>query len=138
MAGLLAITCQPRVQQETWSLYWKDSMSTRTTCLEPLTINIEAEASAATTVNDLCNMVATLLSWPPEPSLTRLPGFDGPWQRALYKGRWLQPLDSLAAAGVDGSAAVTVVRVVLVAEGWRVVDSEFGFSSSSSDEDEDE
>jgi len=64
--------------------------------------------------------VAAHVGWPPEDGLTRLPGFTGQWQRALCKGRELQPQATLRQAGVADAAAVTVVRVELLAEGWKV------------------
>lgn len=64
--------------------------------------------------------VAAHVGWPPEDGLTSLAGFTGPWQRALCKGRVLQPSDTLQAAGLTDEATVTVVRVELVAEGWKV------------------
>jgi hypothetical protein len=64
--------------------------------------------------------VAAHVGWPPEDGLTRLPGFTGAWQRTLCKGRELQPSHTLAQAGLADGAVVTVVRVELVAEGWKV------------------
>ena len=60
------------------------------------------------------------MGWAPEASLTRLPGFTGAWQRALHKGRYLEPQDTLSKAGLADQAVVTVVRVELIAEGWKV------------------
>lgn len=64
--------------------------------------------------------VAAHCGWPPEDGLTKLPGFSGPWQRALCRGRVLKPDDTLQQAGLVEGATVTVVRVELVAEGWKV------------------
>jgi hypothetical protein len=64
--------------------------------------------------------VAAHVGWPPEDGLTTLPGFQGPWQRALSKGRVLQPTDTLQQAGLVDGATVTVVRIELIAEGWKV------------------
>ncbi len=64
--------------------------------------------------------VAAQLGWPPEDGLTRLEGFTSPWQRALCRGRALAPDATLAQAGLSEGDVVTVVRVELVAEGWKV------------------
>jgi hypothetical protein len=67
--------------------------------------------------------VAAHVGWPPEDGLTILPGFQGPWQRALCKGRVLKPSDTLTQCGLVDGATVTVVRIELIAEGWKVSDA---------------
>lgn len=42
----MKVTVLPRLQSENFSLYWKESMETKTACLEPL----ELECSADETV----------------------------------------------------------------------------------------
>ena len=50
-----------------------------------------------------------------------LPGFEAPWERALFQGRELSLDAPLAEQGVSGpGVVVTTVRRVLVAEGWKV------------------
>lgn len=47
-------------------------------------------------------------------------GFDGAWERLLFKGRELKKDASLVEQGVSSGAVLTVVRRVLVADGWKV------------------
>ena len=47
--GAMTLNIQPRVQRETWSLYWKESMRTDTECLKSFHI----ETDGATTIADL-------------------------------------------------------------------------------------
>ncbi len=37
----IALTVQPRVQREKWSLYWKESMMTKTDILDPVVLNVD-------------------------------------------------------------------------------------------------
>ena len=41
------LTVQPRVQKEKWSLYWKESMSTKTLALDPLQLELDASTTIA-------------------------------------------------------------------------------------------
>jgi hypothetical protein len=189
MPQQLQLTVQPRLQSETWSLYWKESTRTFTDCLKPVSLSLDAEATTVANLMDqvsaagdpqlpypvlsvyspytvaflphpwtritepaacscigrvwnisVCRasklhrtyadcwlhctaavlQVAAHAGWPPEDGLTSLPGFSGPWQRALCKGRVLQPTHTLQQAGLTDASVVTVVRIELVAEGWKV------------------
>jgi len=53
----LHITVQPRLQAETWSLYWKESTKTATSCLKPVTLAFDADS---TTVAALMDQVTRL------------------------------------------------------------------------------
>lgn len=57
MAKQLQLTLQPRLQAETWSLYWKDTTKTTTDCLKPIQMGFDAEA---TTVANLMDQVQPL------------------------------------------------------------------------------
>lgn len=63
----VTITVQPRVQKDKWSMYWKESMCTKTECLKAFTI----EADLGTPVSSLhevgstpaeCSMLSVLLN----------------------------------------------------------------------------
>ncbi len=43
----VALTVQPRVQKEKWSLYWKESMSTKTDCLDAFQLEVEPNTTIA-------------------------------------------------------------------------------------------
>eukprot|EP00882_Tetradesmus_deserticola_P015533 GHRQ01016552.1.p1 GENE.GHRQ01016552.1~~GHRQ01016552.1.p1 ORF type:complete len:130 (+),score=42.85 GHRQ01016552.1:225-614(+) len=127
------IKVQPRIQRETWSLYWKEPTKTETQCLEAVTMNVDDPGSS--TVAALMDKLAAQLSWPPEDGLVRLQNFQEPWQRALCRGRLLAPDATLTDAGVADGDVVTVVRIELVAEGWKIKD-ELAFSNDSEEEEE--
>lgn len=112
----MKLVIQPRVQVETWSLYWKESMKTDTLCLEALTV----EVGPAMTVQQLMEVAADKVGWQSEDKLLRLEGFKDPWQRALCAGRHLLPQAALADVDMSDGSVVTLVRVELVAEGWKV------------------
>lgn len=46
-AKVVQLTVQPRVQKEKWSLYWKESMSTKTIALEPVQLQLSASTTIA-------------------------------------------------------------------------------------------
>ena len=46
-AKTLQLTVQPRVQKEKWSLYWKESMSTKTLSLDPIQLDVDGNTSIA-------------------------------------------------------------------------------------------
>jgi Ubiquitin family len=46
-ASKLQLTVQPRVQKEKWSLYWKESMSTKTLSLDPVQLDVDANTTIA-------------------------------------------------------------------------------------------
>lgn len=117
MAPKMSIVVQPRIQTETWSLYWKESMRTATFCLAPITLK---GLAADSTVADLQSKAAQQLKWPDVGTLLPLEGFSGPWERSICKGRALNPEATLAEAGLADQAVVTFVRIELVAEGWKV------------------
>lgn len=127
----MQIKVQPRIQRETWSLYWKAPTKTDTVCLEAVTLDVDDAGSS--TVAALMDTLAAQLNWPPEDGLVRLDKFEEPWQRALCRGRLLAPDATLADAGVGEGDVVTVVRIELLAEGWKITD-EFALSSEEEDE----
>ncbi|KAF6264957.1 hypothetical protein COO60DRAFT_1634011 [Scenedesmus sp. NREL 46B-D3] len=126
----MQIKVQPRIQRETWSLYWKEPTKTTTQCLEAVTLDVGDPGSS--TVAALMDK----LNWPPEDGLVRLENFKDPWQRALCRGWLLAPDATLTDAGVADGDVVTVVRIELVAEGWKIKD-ELAFSSDSEEEEAD-
>lgn len=123
------VVIQPRIQNETWSLYWKESMKTNTVCLDKLTLTLDPSSS----VQDLLKLVAETLKWRPTDTIPKLEGFKGPWERVLCKGRLLKLESSLEASGIQPGTPLTVVRVQLLAEGWKIKD-EYDISDSEDDE----
>ena len=65
-------------------------------------------------------LVATKLGWEPVEKLLRLEGFKEVWERTLFRGRELQPEQTLESAKLPAGATIAAVRKVLVAEGWKV------------------
>ena len=43
----LSVTVQPRVQKETWSLYWKESMNTKTESLDAFDLTVDDAITVA-------------------------------------------------------------------------------------------
>ncbi len=41
------LTVQPRLQKEKWSLYWKETMSTKTICLDPIELDVDENTTIA-------------------------------------------------------------------------------------------
>lgn len=127
------LTVQPRVQKEKWSLYWKESMSTKTLSLAPVQLTVDA----STTIAEVQQLVAKHCRWDPVEKLERLEGFAETWERVLYRGRELAADKTLAAAGLPDTVTVTAVRKVLVPEGWKVVKEGDEESLSSTDTEDD-
>merc|ERR1739848_831082 len=73
----ISVTVQPRVQREKWSLYWKESMMTKTDILDPVVLNVDEKK---TKVADVLQMVSAKMSWPAKQDLLRLEGFEEPWE----------------------------------------------------------
>jgi len=116
--GTVEVLVRPRIQKDKWSLYWKESMATKTEELQDMKLKVDP---GSTTVGDLLKKVAEKQGWAPAEKLLRLEGFNDPWDRAIYKGRELSLGESLAKQGVtDFDAALVTVRRVLVADGWDV------------------
>jgi len=138
-AAHVAFTIRPRIQKDKWSLYWKESMSTKTEELKDIVIEVDP---ASTTAAELLKKVAEASGWAHADTLLRLEGFEDPWERAIYNGRELKAEATLAEQGVvaagKGSpdAVVITVRRVLVADGWKIkaVDDD---DNSDSEEEED-
>ena len=127
------VTVKRRIQKDKWSLYWKESMSTKTEELEDITVRVDPESM---TVKDLLGKVAQDSKWAPVDSLLRLDGFNEPWERAIYKGRELSPESLLKDAGVStGGDAVVAVRRVLLADGWKIAAEGEEDDSESEEED---
>ena len=68
--GGMSVTVQPRVQKDTWSLYWKESMSTKTDLLPPCDLALGEGATPA----DLLAALAAAQGWQPADKLLRLEG----------------------------------------------------------------
>jgi hypothetical protein len=129
---MVALVVRPRVQKDRWSLYWKESMSTKTESLEEMRLEVDPAATPA----ELLRRVAEAQGWPPAGSLLRLEGFEDPWERAVFQGRELALDAPLAAQGAAGAGAVVVlVRRVLLADGWKIQADEEEDDSSSEEED---
>eukprot|EP01025_Chloroclados_australasicus_P038567 TRINITY_DN3978_c0_g1_i2.p3 TRINITY_DN3978_c0_g1~~TRINITY_DN3978_c0_g1_i2.p3 ORF type:complete len:136 (-),score=21.63 TRINITY_DN3978_c0_g1_i2:227-634(-) len=110
------IVLKPRIQIERWSLYWKQSMSTTTQCMDQVEVTVEKEAKLKQVVEQLAKMC----NWEPVDSLLRLEGFNDPWERAIFRGRELQMESSLQENEIKDGDVLTVIRCELVAEGWRI------------------
>ena len=41
----ISLTVQPRVQREKWSLYWKESMMTKTDILDPVVMSVDEKTT---------------------------------------------------------------------------------------------
>ena len=78
----MLVTVKPRLQKDKWSLYWKTSMMTRTEALDPFTLDVAPDATAA----QLKAAVAARLGWPPVEELVRLDGFVEPWELCACRG----------------------------------------------------
>lgn len=127
----MKVVVQPRIQKEKWSLYWKETMATKTELLD----TFEAEYNDGTTVSDLKADVAKRMGWQPVDQLLRLEGFEEPWELAIYLGSDMDDQSTLAECGISDGATVTTVRKFLVAEGWKIMCNE---DEDDSDTDEDD
>jgi hypothetical protein len=78
----LAVTVRPRLQKDKWSLYWKESMSTKTELLEDLTLELAPGATPA----DALAALAAKQGWAPAEQLLRLEGEERP---DAARGSWL-------------------------------------------------
>jgi hypothetical protein len=81
----MKLLVRPRLQVETWSLYWKEPMRTDTQCLP----DVEVEAEAGEPLQAVLQRVAQQLGWAPVDKLLRLEGFAG--ARAAACGRRVLP-----------------------------------------------
>lgn len=78
MSKQLQLTLQPRLQSETWSLYWKDTTKTTTDCLKPIQLGFDVEATTVANLIDQVQHWTTLLeagSMSLPPSSQPGPGF---------------------------------------------------------------
>merc|ERR1712224_612944 len=130
-ARMISLTVQPRIQKEKWSLYWRESMMTKTEVLDPVTLKVDA---ANETVDAVLAKLATQMHWQPASDLLRLEGFEEPWELAVFKGKECLGSSTLADCGITGDETITTVRKVLVAEGWRI---QTGADDDSSTDEED-
>lgn len=127
------LTIKRRIQKDKWSLYWKESMSTKTEELDDITVKVDPESM---TVKELLGKVAQDSKWAPVDSLLRLDGFTDPWERAIFKGRELSLESLLKDAGVgSGDDAIIAVRRVLLADGWKIAAEGEEDDSESEEED---
>lgn len=69
MPQQLQLTVQPRLQSETWSLYWKDTTKTVTDCLKPVRLAFDAEATTVANLMDQvrCNCSSTAVTTHDQP-----------------------------------------------------------------------
>ena len=141
--GTVSILVKPRLQTETWSLYWKaregrrrqkdgggptrsplfpptplplvqETMATKTKILPSFTVSLPADAP----VSALAEAAAKAAGWPPASSLARLDGFDAPWEAVYVAGHRAPAGATLAAAGLAAGGAAAVVRVSLKPDTW--------------------
>jgi hypothetical protein len=116
----LTLTVRPRLQRETWSLYWREAMATETTCAPDVALPIgggggagggsetKTPLSASATVRDVLRAAAEACGWPPVGSLVRLEGFEGPFERCLVRGSEVgldEPAAKYAVAAGVGEAS---------------------------------
>lgn len=52
MPQQLQLTVQPRLQAETWSLYWKETTKTSTDCLKSVEMSFDAEGATVANLMD--------------------------------------------------------------------------------------
>lgn len=74
---------QPRVQKDKWSLYWKESMSTKTDLLPARDLSLGEGATPA----DLLAALAAAQGWQPVDKLLRLEGAR--WARWALWACWV-------------------------------------------------
>ncbi|KAL3162182.1 hypothetical protein ABBQ32_009889 [Trebouxia sp. C0010 RCD-2024] len=115
-SSTINITLQPRVQKDKWSMYWKESMATKTEAFE----SIALVADVNTKVSALQQHVAEQLGWTSLDKLQRLEGFRDPWEFAVCKGRAVNLDASLQENGIMTDAVIIVVRRVLIPDAWKV------------------
>lgn len=130
----VVLNVQPRLQKEKWSLYWKESMATKTVVMDTLSLEVDG----STTIAEVQQMTAKLCKWEPVESLTRLEGFNEPWEKAISKGVDLKADRTLEALSLGNGAVITTVRKQLVPEGWQMIkEGEEEDDLSSTDEEND-
>lgn len=78
----MKLVIRPRLQVETWSLYWKEPMRTDTQWLADVTITTEDDAP----LQQVLQQVADKMGWPPVDKLLRLEGFTGGWSQVPVSG----------------------------------------------------
>eukprot|EP00798_Chlamydomonas_sp_ICE-L_P023002 gene23002-30194_t len=134
----MKVLIQPRIQTESWSLYWKDSLNTDTKIVEPFELDVQDSAS----LDSLLKAAASHLGWAPQDSLFRLEGFSGPWERAIVKGREVGRhaiVGEVFGGDQEGkvNCPLNFVRVVLKADGWKIrLPGDFLTDSDSEEENE--
>ncbi len=84
---MATITVRPRVQLDRFSLYWKESMATKTEKLPDVVLETAS-------FHNLQDLIESLLQHHFQPATTleelekcRLEGFQGPWVRVLQAGK---------------------------------------------------
>lgn len=66
----ISLTVQPRIQREKWSLYWKESMMTKTDILDPVVLSVDEKK---TKVGHRSEFSARRRARPPRPrSISRI------------------------------------------------------------------
>ncbi len=105
-AKVVQLTVQPRVQKEKWSLYWKESMSTKTIALEP----VQLQLSASTTIAEVRSSGTLAADFWPHSILS---GSCASWQQPTGRGR---EQDWAADAGTSEVLARRVAAVAAARE----------------------
>lgn len=126
---MVIITVKPRQQIETWSLYWKESLNTKTSCLPEISLEIEENETLA----QLMSLAARRLGWQPVEHLSRLPGFVSPFERVIQHGRELDLSSTIDK--MDISSPLVFIRTLLEADGWSINLKNDPFASDSEEED---
>jgi hypothetical protein len=130
----MIVTVKPRQQTEIWSLYWRESLDTKTTILPDISLLID-EAEVTQTLSHLTSLAAKTLGWQPVEKLSRLPGFTAPFDRVLQRGRELDLATEIGKLELDLSQPLVFVRTMLKADGWSIKLKDDPFASDSEDED---
>jgi len=68
--------------------------------------------------------VRQALGWRSVEDCVRLEGFTAQWERALAGGRELSGGSTLEQAGLADGGSLAVVRIELVAQGWKIEDAD--------------
>lgn len=81
--GTTSWLVRPRLENISWSLYWKEPLSIDTRCLADMRISVAdlAELTGA----QLLTRVAQAQRWQPVDKLQRIKGFTDPWERLICR-----------------------------------------------------
>ena len=126
---MIVINIKPRVQIETFSLYWKESLDTKTTCFPEISLEIDENESFS--LLQLMRLAAKKMGWQQVDTLSRLPGFVSPFERVLQRGQELDLNTKINM--VDLAQPLVLVRIMLKADGWSIILKDDPFASDSED-----